>query len=163
MREFDGDGPRGEGAAVVWAGLESGPALVIVDPAGAAKHEVPPTWRPLAAHFQVAWCRTPASSLDELEDVLESLSERQVSTTLVASGEACRAAIAMAGQFADTVSSVLLVDPMDDDTGSLAGTDIEVRVVARSHAGPTDRVDPPMPLGHPEVVEGVVAALAGMS
>jgi hypothetical protein len=163
MREFDRAGPRADGAPVVWAGQEDGPALVVVDPAGTAKHEVPPTWNRLAEQFQVAWCRTPAgdNSLEEIEDVLETLAERRAPASLVASGEACPAAIAR--QFADTVSSVLLVDPVDEgDTGTLAGTDIEVRVVARSHPGPSDRVEAPLPLGHPEVVEGVTAALAGM-
>lgn len=165
MREFDRDGPRAGGAPVMWAGLEDGPALVVVDPAGAAKHDLPPTWHELAEHFQVAWCRTPASdrSLEDIEDVLETLSERRVSANLVASGEACPAAVEIARQFADIVSSVLLVDPVEDDnTGLLADTDIEVRVVARSHPGPTDRVEAPMPLGHPEVVEGVVSALANL-
>jgi len=149
---------------VVWAGQDDGPALVVVDPSGAAKHDLPPTWHQLAEYFQVAWCRIPASdrSLEELEDVLETLTERRVSANLVASGEACSAAIAIAHQFADVVSSVLLVDPVGDDTATLADTDIEVRVVARSHDGPDDRVEAPMPLGHPEVVEGVVTALAGM-
>jgi pimeloyl-ACP methyl ester carboxylesterase len=164
VREFEKEGPRTEGAPVVWAGLDDGPALVVVDPSGAAKHDLPPTWHQLAEHFQVAWCRTPASDrkLEDLEDVLETLSERRVPANLVASGEACPAAIAIAQQFADIVSGVLLVDPADDDTATLADTDIEVRVVARSHDGPDDRVEAPMPLGHPEVVEGVVAALAGM-
>lgn len=164
MREFEKEGPRAEGAPVVWAGLDDGPALVVVDPSGAAKHDLPPTWHQLAEHFQVAWCRIPASnrSLEDLEDVLETLSERRVSASLVASGDACPAAIAIAHQFAHIVSSVLLVDPAGDDTATLADTDIEVRVVARSHDGPDDRVEAPMPLGHPEVVEGVAAALAGM-
>jgi hypothetical protein len=163
MREFDREGPRADGPPVVWAGRDDGPALVVVDPAGTAKHEVPPTWNQLAEHFQVAWCRTPAgdNSLEEIEDVLETLSERSAPANLVASGEACPAAIAIARQFADIVSSVLLVDPVEE-ADTLAGTDIEVRVVARSHPGPTDRVEAPLPLGHPEVVEGVAAALAGM-
>jgi len=150
---------------VVWAGLEHGPALVVIDPAGAAKHEdLPATWHQLAEHFQVAWCRTPASShgLEDVEDVLETLTERNAATTLVASGVACTAAVAIARQFADLVTAVLLVDPADDNTATLADTDVEVRVIARSHPGPDDRVDAPMPLGHPEVVEGLVAALAGM-
>jgi len=149
----------------MWAGQEDGPALVVVDPAGAAKHGLPPTWHDLAEHFQVAWCRTPASdrSLEDLEDVLETLAERRVSANLVASGDACPAAIEIANQFADIVSSVLLVDPAGDDhTGTLADTDIEVRVVARSRPGPTDLVEAPLPLGHPEVVEGVVTALASL-
>lgn len=165
MREFDTEGPRADGAAIVWAGRETGPALVVVDPAGAAKHEeLPATWHKLAEHFQVAWCRTPASrrTLEDVEDVLETLTERKASASLVASGEACSAAVAIARQFADIVNAVLLVDPIEDDTATLADTDIEVRVIARSHPGPDDRVDAPMPLGHPEVVEGLVTALAGM-
>jgi hypothetical protein len=166
VREFDKKGPRADGAPVVWAGQDEGPALVVVDPSGAAKHdELPATWDRLAQHFQVAWCRVPASehSLEEVEDVLETLAERQTPANIVASGEACPAAIAIAHQFADLVSSVLLVDPVGDDTSTLADTDIEVRVIARSHHGPTDRVEAPMPLGHPEVVEGVVSALAGIT
>jgi hypothetical protein len=165
MREFDRVGPRAAGAPVVWAGQDDGPALVVVDPAGTAKHELPPTWNQLAEHFQVAWCRTSAgtNSLEELEDVLETLAERHSPSSLVASGEACPAAIAIAVQFSDIVSSVLLVDPAEEvETDTLDGTDIEVRVVARSHPGPSDRVEAPLPLGHPEVVEGVAAALAGM-
>jgi hypothetical protein len=91
VREFDREGPRADGAPVVWAGLDEGPALVVVDPSGAAKHdELPPTWDQLAQHFQVAWCRLPASnrSLEEVEDVLETLNERRSSASLVASGEA---------------------------------------------------------------------------
>jgi hypothetical protein len=165
MREFDTEGPRADGTAVVWTGQETGPALVVIDPSGAAKHEeLPATWHRLADHFQVAWCRTPASDrlLEDVEDVLETLTERQAPVTLVSSGEACPAAVAIAAQFADVVSAVLLVDPADDDPATLAGTDVEVRVIARTHPGADDRVEAPMPLGHPEVVEGLVAALAGM-
>jgi hypothetical protein len=165
MREFDTEGPRAEGVPVVWTGKETGPALVVVDPTGAAKHEeLPATWHQLAEHFQVAWCRTPASNrrLEDVEDVLETLTERNAPVSLVASGEVCPAAVAIAHEFADIVNAVLLVDPAEDDTATLAEDDIDVRVIARSHPGPTDRVEAPMPLGHPEVVEGVVAALTGM-
>jgi pimeloyl-ACP methyl ester carboxylesterase len=163
VREFDNEGPRADGAPVVWAGQDEGPALVVIDPSGAAKHdELPATWDRLARHFQVAWCRVPASehSLEEVEDVLETLAERQTPATIVASGAACPAAMAIAHQFADLVTTVLLVDPVGD---TLADTDFEVRVVARSHPGPSDRVEAPMPLGHPEVVEGIVSALAGIT
>lgn len=165
MREFDMDGPRADGVPVVWAGQEEGPALVVLDPAGSAKHEeLPPAWDKLAGHFQIAWCRLPASdhSLEEVEDVFETLSERRAPVTVVASGEASQTAVGIAEQFADLVVSVLLVDPPDVDTGALTGTEVEVRVAVRSHHGPTDRVEAPMPLGHPEVVESIATALATM-
>lgn len=165
MREFDKKGPRADGSAVVWAGREDGPALVVVDPAGAARHdELPPTWDRLADHFQVAWCRVPAStrSLEDVEDVFETLVERRSSANLVASGPACDSALGLAVQFSDIVTSVLLVDP-PEGMDSLPGSEIEVRVVARSHPGPTDRVEPPLPLGHPEVVAGLTTALASLT
>lgn len=164
MRQFDKEGPRADGEPVVWAGSETGPALVVLDPAGAARHEdLPATWHPIAARFQVAWCRLPASrdSVEDVEDVLETLAERQSPTNLVASGQACQAALAIAAQFADLVQTVLLIDP-PPGAGPAVPDSVEVRVVASSHAGTTDRVPPPLPLGHPEVVAGIVAALATM-
>ncbi len=165
MREFDSEGPRSEGPPVVWAGREDGPALVVVDPSGAARHDdLPATWHQLADHFQVAWCRVPASkrSLEDIEDVLETLDERQAAVNLVASGQSCEVAMAIAAQFSEIVSAVLLVDPPAEvATASITG--VEVRVVALSHDGASDRVDAPMPLGHPEVVGGLVSALAGIA
>jgi pimeloyl-ACP methyl ester carboxylesterase len=161
VREFNSDGPRSEGPAVVWVGRDEGPALVVVDPSGAARHEgLPASWKQLADHFQVAWCRVPASkrSLEDVEDVLETLDERQAPTTLVASGGACEAAMVIAAMFSDIVSAVLLVDP-PPGVAEAEITGVEVRVVARSHEGATDRVEAPMPLGHPEVVDGLVSAL----
>lgn len=150
MHEFDEDGPRSEGPPVVWAGPDLGPALVVLDPTGAAKHaDLPATWRRLAEGNQVIWCRLPASrrSLEDVEDVLESLAERRPPhVLLVAAGEACTAAVAMADQFDDMVNHVLLVDPE-------AGTpeSDRVRVIARA--------DGPLPLGHPDVVAGIEAAV----
>lgn len=165
MREFDKEGPRAEGPPVVWAGREEGPALVVVDPAGTARHsELPATWDRLAGHFQVAWCRVPASkqTFEDVEDVFETLVERRATATIVASGHACDSAIAIAREFSDIVTAVLLVDPPDDvDTTAESG--VEVRVVARSHPGPTDRVEAPLPLGHPEVVAGLLTALVGLA
>lgn len=170
MREFKSEGPRSEGPPVVWAGRDEGPALVVVDPSGAARHDdLPATWHRLAEQFQVAWCRVPASrrSLEDIEDVLETLAERHWPTNLVAGGDACGAAIAIAHQFGDVVHSVLLVDPAEpgdpDDAAKLSDSGVSLQVVARSHGGDTDRVEAPMPLGHPEVVRGVVSALAGLS
>jgi len=159
VREFENDGPRSDGPAVVWAGLEHGPALVVVDPSGAARHDdVPATWHAVAEHFQVAWCRVPASnrSLEDIEDVLETLADRRSPVTMVAAGNACAPALAIATQFSDLVNTVLLVDP----TGDEPETAVPTQVVARSEGGAEDRVEPPLPLGHPEVVKGVTAALA---
>jgi hypothetical protein len=158
VREFEHDGPRADGPPIVWAGPELGPALVVIDPTGAAKHEdLPATWHELAATHQVAWCRVPASydSVEDLEDVLETLAQRQTRVDIVAGGEACAGAVALAGQFDDAVRSVLLVDPPEGMSGSP-----NVRVVARSTGGEQDRVAAPLPLGHPDAVAGVVAALA---
>ena len=159
MRDFENDGPRSDGPAVVWAGLEQGPALVVVDPSGAARHdELPPTWQELTEHFQVAWCRVPARtrSLEDIEDVLETLSDRSSPVTVVAAGNACAPALVLASQFDDLVETVLLVDPVGDEPE----TSVPTRVVARSEGGDRDRVEPPLPLGHPDVVRGVTEALA---
>jgi pimeloyl-ACP methyl ester carboxylesterase len=160
VREFDKEGPRADGPPVVWTGPELGPALVVIDPTGAAKHaELPGTWHRLAETHQIAWCRLPASrkSLEDIEDVLESLAERRPPVVaMVASGDACPAAVALAGQFDDLVKHVLLVDPTPDTPESGLTT-----VVARSTHDDLDRVAAPLPIGHPDVVAGVVAVLAG--
>jgi hypothetical protein len=161
VRDFDKEGPRADGPPVVWAGPEVGPALVVIDPTGAAKHDdLPATWHQLARTHQVAWCRLPAShrSLEDVEDVLESLVERRPpSVALVAAGDTAQDAIALAEQFSDLVSQVLLVDPGPD----IPRSDL-TSVIARSGDEPPelDRVAPPLPLGHPDVVTGVVTALA---
>jgi len=102
VREFDDEGPRSEGPPVVWAGPELGPALVVVDPSGAAKHDdVPATWHDLAASHQIAWCRVPASrdSAEDVEDVLETMADRRALVDVVAAGTACAAAVVLAGRF----------------------------------------------------------------
>jgi pimeloyl-ACP methyl ester carboxylesterase len=157
VREFDDDGPRAEGPPVVWAGPELGPALVVIDPTGAARHDdLPATWHELAASHQIAWCRVPASrnSTEDVEDVLETMAERQTRVDVVAAGTACGTAVALAGRFGGVVRSVLLVDPPP-------GTPVPAiaRVVARSAGVDADRVDAPLPLGHPDVVAAVAAAL----
>lgn len=161
MRQFDKEGPRADGPPVVWAGPEVGPALVVIDPTGAAKHaDLPATWHELARTHQVVWCRLPASRppLEDVEDVLETLVERRPPrVALVSAGESSQDAVALAEQFDDLVSQVLLVDPAPGTPDSDLTT-----VVARSADEPAerDRVAAPLPLGHPDVVTGVVAALA---
>jgi pimeloyl-ACP methyl ester carboxylesterase len=187
MREFENQGPRSRGPSVVWAGLDRGPVLVIVDPSGAAPHEeLPATWHGLTEEYQVVWCRVPATDRlpEDVEDVLETLAQWQVQVDLVAGGTACRLAMRLAARFAKAVRSVLLVDPGPlgsdlragaaatpaladatwqvetlDDRRELDAAGARIRVVAYSEGGPRDRVPPPLPLGHPDVVAGVRAAL----
>lgn len=159
MRDFRDSVPRAAGPRVVWAGPEQGPALVVIDPSGAAKHDdLPATWQPLAEHYQIAWCRVPATirTIDDIEDALESFADRQSRVDIVAGGLVCEAAVAVADQYRDVVRSVLLVDP-----GPISPTPhVTVHVIALSHGGPDDRVDPPLPLGHPTVVDAVTRTLA---
>jgi len=75
---------------------------------------------------------------------------------MVAAGNACAPAMAIATQFSDLVDLVLLVDPVGDEPE----TSVPTRVVARSEGGDRDRVEPPLPLGHPDVVWAVTEALA---
>jgi hypothetical protein len=162
VREFEKIGPRAQGPPVVWVGRDDGPALVVVDPSGAAIHdELPATWRELAERYQVIWCRVPATirSLDDIEDVLETLADHRTPADVVASGTACDAAVTIAAQFDDTVRSVLLVDPEPLVTSALSTRAVRTQVVARSHHDERDRVEEPMPLGHPDVVDAIVSAL----
>lgn len=53
------------------------------------------------------------------------------------------------------VHEVTLIDPVT----APRPTDVPVRVVARSHDGPSDRVAEPLPLGHPEVARAVSDSL----
>jgi pimeloyl-ACP methyl ester carboxylesterase len=143
---------------MVWAGRDDGPALVVVDPAGTASHdELPASWDELARRYQVAWCRLPASprAVDSVEDALETLADQQTPVDLVASGTACELAVALAAQFHHITRRVLLVDPPPD----LATAGSRTEVVARSTGGRYDQVRAPLPLGHPDVVDGVTAAL----
>ncbi|MCE7007017.1 hypothetical protein LWC34_29925 [Kibdelosporangium philippinense] len=164
MRQFDSGGPRAQGPAVVWAGLDQGPALVVIDPAGEATHaEVPATWRPLAERFQIAWCRVPATgeSLRDVEDVLETLAQDQTRADLVVSGLVSDGALALAALFDATVRSVLLVNPGPVEPGDqVRAAGVRSRIVAHSEGGDQDREEPPIPLGHPDVVAGVITALA---
>lgn len=164
----DAEQTRSTGPAAVWAGPDDAPAVVVLDPAGAGNHgELPATWRPIAEHMQVMWVRLPAADgpWREVDELLGEFTDRGLPVHLVTSGPVVEAALAAATAHRGVLRSVLLVDPEvdpeahDDD---LVKADVQVRVVARSHDGPTDRVDPPLPLGHPEVVVAVVRALLAL-
>lgn len=181
MREFGEDGIRGMGPSVVWRGPERAPVVLVLDPAGEAKHdELPATWRPLAEHLRVGWCRLPADVGDEpsVEDILGGLSDR---VHLVASGSAAEPALRLAMEF-PVVHTVVVVDPAPaesaaerlDDYGSTAdwwdrateetrsalhARGVRVGAFLSRESDPAVRVEPPVPLGHPDVVGRVVQTL----
>ncbi|GAB3499054.1 hypothetical protein [Amycolatopsis cihanbeyliensis] len=170
------DRPRAEGPAVVIEGPDGGPTILVLDPGGAAKHaELPATWRELAERRQVAWCRLPADgSLTDAEELLSDAGQLGSPVDMVTSGPATGTVLDLAGRHPGNVRALLLVDPpvessADAEARALAvrfqeldRAGVAVETVARSPGGPRDRVEPPLPLGHPDVadaVDRVVAAL----
>ncbi|MQA09809.1 MAG: hypothetical protein GEU98_14910 [Pseudonocardiaceae bacterium] len=186
MRDLTADPQRAEGPPVVWEGSANARAVVVLDPSGAAKHdELPATWRSLAERQQVVWCRTPASgSLADADEVLGRLTARDAVVDVVASGPIAENAMALVGQHRGHVRSLLLVDPgAEHEHVSSAGArsadaawtrrvsrrwedldadGVRVRVVAHSEPTERDRIEPPLPLGHPDVVSAVADALEAL-
>ena len=173
---------RSEGPSVVTAGDASGPKVVVLDPAGAGKHdELPATWRPMADERAVFWCRVPAGgALTEADDVLGDASPGDPDIAVVASGPFAAEALQLVERHPGAATHLLLVDPAsdaflpsgdasaandawlaehDDVVAKLLETGTAVRVVASSTESPEDRVPPPLPLGHPDVVSAVRKAL----
>jgi hypothetical protein len=173
---------RSEGPSAVTAGDATGPKVIVLDPAGAAKHdELPATWRPLAEKRGVFWCRMPAGgALTEADDVLRDAGPGDPEIAVVAGGPFAAEALQLAERHPGAAAQLLLVDPAsdaflpsgdaakaneawlaehDDVVAKLREAGTEVRVVASSTEGPEDRVPPPLPLGHPDVVAAVRAAL----
>jgi pimeloyl-ACP methyl ester carboxylesterase len=156
--------------------------LLVLDPAGAAKHErIPVTWHDLEQNRRVVWCRTPSGgALAEAEAILRQDEGVRPLTDIVAGGPVGREALRLAHDHPGAVRAVLLVDPGAETTveaGNAAAVNekwlreqgplvaavrdagIEVEVVAESEGGPRDRIPAPLPLGHPDVVAAVTAAL----
>ncbi|EIE99509.1 hypothetical protein [Saccharomonospora glauca] len=182
MRDFHDDEVRGAGPSVVWQGPEHAPVVLVLDPAGEAKHDtLPATWRPLAEHLRVGWFRLPAEVGDapSVEDVMGDGSER---VHLVAAATAAEAALRLAEEHADRVRSVVVVDPApmaagearvdsagsyadwwDSDTAAarqrLLARGVRVAAFVSRESDPAVRVEPPVPLGHPDVVGRVVQLL----
>ncbi|WP_410570890.1 hypothetical protein [Amycolatopsis sp. cmx-4-61] len=173
---------RSEGPSVVTAGDLSGPKVVVLDPAGAGKHdELPATWRPLAEQRAVVWCRVPAGgALTEADDLLGDAGPGDPEIAVVASGPFAAEALQLVERHPGAAAHLLLVDPAsdaflgsgdaaqaneawltehDDVVTKLREAGTEVRIAASSTDDLDDRVPPPLPLGHPNVVTAVRAAL----
>jgi hypothetical protein len=173
---------RSEGPSVVTAGDPAGPKIIVLDPAGAARHdELPATWRPLAERRGIFWCRVPAGgALTEADDLVGDHGPGDPEIAVVASGPFAADALQLVERHLGAAAHLLLVDPASDaflPSGDAAeanekwlaehdevvakvreaGTD--VRLIASSTEGPEDRVPPPLPLGHPDVVAAVRSAL----
>jgi len=147
----DVDVTRSAGPSAMWAGPADAPAVVVLDPAGVGRHgDLPATWRPLAEHLQVLWCRLPAADgpWREVSDVLAEFEGRGVPVHVLTSGPAAASALYLADRYRGLVRSVLLVDP-EDGPDRTTGQSADVRVIVRR----------PLPLGHPEVVVEVVRVL----
>jgi hypothetical protein len=168
---------------VVTAGDPSGPKVIVLDPAGAAKHdELPATWRPLTEKRAVFWCRVPAGgALSEADDLLGDAGRGDPEIAVVASGPFAAEAVQLVERHPGAARHLLLVDPAsdafltsddaaraneawlaehDDVVAKLREAGTEVRIVASSSENPDDRMPPPLPLGHPAVVTAVRSALS---
>ncbi|MFI9456159.1 hypothetical protein [Amycolatopsis sp. NPDC052450] len=154
------DPVRAEGPSVVTDG-DDGAKLLVLDPAGEGKHgELPATWRPLAAQRQVIWCRLPVDgALTQAEDVLGDAEPGGPPIDVIASGESAEDALRLAERHPGAASHVLLIDPVPDESSELAervrSAGTAVAVLPHSTGEPYNRVPPPLPLGHPDVVAGI--------
>src|SRR3954468_1226002 len=107
---------RSEGPSVVTAGDPSGAKVVVLDPAGTAKHdELPATWRPVAEKRAVFWCRLPAGgALTEADDLLGDASPGDPEIAVVASGPFAAEALQLVERHPGAAAHLLLVDPASD-------------------------------------------------
>ncbi|VVJ25044.1 Uncharacterised protein [Amycolatopsis camponoti] len=157
------DSARAEGPSVVTAGDPSGPKVIVLDPAGAGKHDgLPATWRPLAERRGVFWCRVPAGgALGEADDLLGDHGPGDPEIAVVAGGSSAATALQFIERHPGAATFLLLVDP-DSDSAAPAGRD---DVVTKVREAGTDvqvlsaDAEDPLPLGHPDVVAAVRAAL----
>jgi hypothetical protein len=175
---------RAQGPELVVAGPADRPVLLVLDPSGAApRGELPATWRDLTGQLRVVWCRLPAVS-EPWPDLLSVLDNagRAGPVDVLAAGPAATAALDLARAHPQRVRSLLLVDPASGSApvpsaaepmsfalwqdrseharAELATAGVRVQVVARSTGDDRDRVPPPLPLGHPDVVAQVTKALS---
>lgn len=153
MRDFD-EPSRTSGPGVVADGPAGAPTVLVIDPAGEAPHnEIPATWRDLTGELRVVWLRVPAAPTwkSTVDTVLSRHRDSRTVLDVVSSGPLAADVVDLVSQHEDLVRSVLLVDPEVDPTEPF------VRVIART--SDDDHTRAPLPLGHPDVVAGVLKAL----
>ncbi|OLR94301.1 hypothetical protein [Actinokineospora bangkokensis] len=124
-------------ATPLWRGPDSGPAAVVLAAQDRRPHELPGAWRPLERHFQLAWCAVPSGVVGELhriEDVLETLADRNSRAHLVADAALVDIAVRLAAEFPGTVAGLVLVGP---GTGT---ADVEVDAALPVHRLPATGV-----------------------
>ncbi|TNC27003.1 hypothetical protein [Amycolatopsis alkalitolerans] len=178
---YSPDPMRAGGPAVVTEGTLGGPIVLVLDPAGEAKHAgLPATWRAHLDSWRVVWCRTPVEGgLGTANEILADAAAKSVH--VLTSGPIADEVLRLAEAHPTAVRSVLLVDPgatgfveagdgADADERweadseqrrvALARSGVDVRVIAHSSGGERDRIPAPLPLGHPDVVSAVRNSVA---
>jgi hypothetical protein len=151
MRDFD-EPSRAAGPGVVSDGPAGATTILVIDPAGEAIHdEIPATWRPMTEHVRIVWLRVPAAP--EWKSTVDALLTRHRDDTrtvidIVTSGPVAADVVDLVAGHQDLVRSVLLVDP-----------EVPVEAPFAQIIHHTTDTPAPLPLGHPDVVSGVLAAL----
>lgn len=174
---------RQVGPPVVHQGVPGGPAVLVLDPAGEAKHGgLPATWRPLEDQAHVVWLRLPAvpTELPDVSRLLDELWTERPRVHVLASGPAADLALQLGSTHPEHVGSVLLVDPVSGleerrvgpaevtewerrtelQRRAMGERGIDVRIVATSEDDPAvARQQGSLPLGHPDVVHQVTQTI----
>ncbi|WP_158890447.1 hypothetical protein [Amycolatopsis anabasis] len=181
--ENHADPVRAAGPRSVWRGTRGATALLVFDPAGESKHdELPATWRGLAEQRQIVWFRLATEgALSEAGELLADSDALAPIVDVVTSGPAAESTLDVVERHPGRVRSVLLVDPAagqvggspeeadatwadrnSDRLGALEKAGVSVRIIAHSTEDERDRIPPPLPLGHPDVVTAVERALGDL-
>ncbi len=174
---------RQVGPPVVHQGVPGGPAVLVLDPAGEAKHGgLPATWRALEDQAHVVWLRLPAvpTELPDVSQLLDELWTERPRVHVLASGPAADLALQLGSTHPEHVGSVLLVDPVSGleerrvgpaevtewerrtelQRQAMTERGIDVRIIATSDDDPAvARQQGSLPLGHPDVVHQVTQTI----
>ena len=184
MRDFQDDEVRGAGPAVVWQGPERAPVVLVLDPRRPKRRiarDVATVGRTPADRVVSVAGEAGGVSVEEL------LGEVDQRVHLVAAARAAESALRLADEYSDRVRSVVVVDPAPraisgevapevgpgrgdsyTDWWNTATAELRQKLIAEGvrvaafvsrDTDPAVRVEPPVPLGHPDVVGRVVQLL----